>query len=932
MGLMSMTQSDLSQREHARLHALKRYHVLDTPREPAFDDLTALAAIICGVPIAFISFVDAHRLWLKSMIGIELSEASRTDSLCSHAIEQSSTLIIKDLLSDSRFSKNHLVTSATAARYYAGQPLVTHDGHAIGVLCVMDTKPRELTAQQILSLQQLSRQAMFLLENRFNLSQLDHTNQILDRTSQMAKVGGWELDLLNATLHWTPEVFAIHELPPTKTPTLEEALGFYTEAAQQELKQAIDLAIAEHREWDLELPFVTAKKNEIWVRAQGKAIFDGGRPICLEGSFQDITAQKLAQIKLTWVNRALHLLRYCNQALLHVKEVERLIHEICELIVNEGGYSFAWVGEVDLDNNTHIVPLGFFGNGENYLKDNHLSWQPDTRIGNGPCGEAIRTGKMVCNDDIQTSASQHTQLLRTYGYSSVISLPLKDDTDHTIGLLAIYSNQSHQHSEEELALISNLSENLALGIVQIRRETERRKVTTAISKIANALNAVSNDDFFEQLVYNMIGTLNASAGYVARLHTEPLLKLQTLAVVVDERVEPNFEFAVSDSLSQSLFDEDSVKIIRANAHTHPVFKHLSLMRFYPYEAFAGFRLSNSQNETFGLIFVFFKNKISESLEYLVRSTVTIFASRTASEIERIDDAFKIQERAALLDKSRDAMIVRDMNNKVTYWNHAAQSLYGWSESEALHADIVTLLQIDAEEFAHSSQQLLEYGEWFGDRVEYHKNGHPMVVEIRSTLVRDKFGNPRSIFSIKNDITDRKHKENEIRKLAYHDTLTQLPNRRLFLEKLVQAIATCHTTEKYAALFFIDLDNFKTLNDMHGHEVGDLLLQQVAIRLTSQVRDNDIVARLGGDEFVVLIEQIATDAETAKQNICNIATKLLKAFHLPFELQSLTHPATPSIGAKIFSRADRDPDQIIKQADMAMYASKKRGRNQFNLVD
>lgn len=929
MNVMSMVKPHLTHNEHARLHALQRYQILDTASETAFDDLTALTAIVCGAPVAFISFVDAERIWLKSLLGIDISEASQTNSLCNSTIECTSTMIVKDLLSDSRFSKHPLLTSVSAVRFYAGQPLVTHDGHVIGALCVMDNKPRELTTQQILSLEQLSRQVMSLLELRFNHMQLDHTNQILDRTSQLAKVGGWALDLLTAKLHWTPEVFAIHELPPPHTPTLEEAISFYTEEAQQQLKQAIDLAIAEQQEWDLELPFVTAGQRNIWVRAQGQAIFEQGRPVRLEGSFQDITEQKLDQIKLNWVNRALHLLRHCNQALLHAKDESELIHQICALIVDKGGYSFAWVGAVDQENNTEIRPLGFHGNGANYLNDNHLSWQTNSKIGNGPCGAAIRTGKMVCNDDIQTSTSEHTQLLRNYGYSSVISLPLKDDAARTIGLLALYSNQPHQHSKEELALIDNLSENLASGLVKIRRETERRKVSSAITKLAKALSAVSNDDFFEKLVYNMISTLNASAGYVARLASDPQLKLQTLAVVVDDKLEPNFEFAVSETLSKSLFDEDSVKIIRANAHSHPVFKHLSLMRYYPFEAFAGFRLHNSNNENFGLIFVFFKDKISESLEYLVRSTVAIFASRTASEFERIDDAVRIQERAALLDKSRDAMSVRDMNNKITYWNHAAQSLYGWSEQEALHADISTLLQINAEEFAHATQQLLEYGEWFGDRVEYHKDGHAMVVEIHSTLVRDKFGNPRSIFSIKNNITDRKHKENEIRKLAYHDTLTQLPNRRLFLEKLVQAIATCRRTEKYGALLFIDLDNFKSLNDTHGHEAGDLLLKQVAQRLTTQVRDSDIVARLGGDEFVVLIEHVSTDANTAHENIGNIATKLLQAFQAPFELENLTHQTTPSIGAKIFGSDDSDPDQILKQADIAMYASKKRGRNQFN---
>lgn len=420
-----MVKSDLTHNEHARLHALQRYQILDTASETAFDDLTALTAIICGAPIAFISFVDTERVWLKSILGIELSEASRTNSLSNITIAQPSTMIVKDLLSDSRFFRHPLVTGASAVRFYAGQPLITHDGHAIGALCVMDNKPRELTAQQISSLEQLSRQVMSLLELRFNLIQLDQTSQILDRTSHLAKVGGWALDLATAKLDWTPEVFAIHELPPPHTPTLEEAFTFYPSEARLQLKQAIDHAMTSHQEWDLELPFITAKLRDRWVRAQGKAVFEHGSPIRLEGSFQDITDQKLDQIKLTWVNRALHLLRHCNQALLHAKVESELIHQICSLIVDKGGYSFAWVGSVDQSKNTDINPQGFYGNGEHYLQENLLSWQTNTKIGNGPCGAAIRSGKVVCNDDIQTSTSEHTQLLRAYGYSSVISLDRK---------------------------------------------------------------------------------------------------------------------------------------------------------------------------------------------------------------------------------------------------------------------------------------------------------------------------------------------------------------------------------------------------------------------------------------------------------------------------------------------------------------------------
>lgn len=924
-----MAKPLLSHKEQARLLALKRYQILDTPTETAFDDITELAASICGVPIASISFVDADRLWFKSMTGLAATEAPRVHSLCGQAIEHTAPLIIKDILADGRFTQNKLVSGSIGVRFYAGQPLITHDGFALGTLCILDYKPRELTNQQIESLAKLARQVVMQLEHRFNLIQLDHMSQILDRTSHMARIGGWELDLATSQLHWTKEVFAIHGLPEGNTPSLDEALSFYTADGQKQIKQAIARAISHQQAWDLELPFITAQKHEIWVRAQGTAIIENGQAVRLVGAFQDISAQKHDQIKLTWVNRALQLLRHCNQSLLHVRDERALIQEICKLIVEEGGYAFAWVGAVDQKNNTRIQPLGTHGNGEIYLAENSLSWQADTPIGNGPCGQAIRNGSMVWSDDIQSSTSPHTQLLRNYGYRSVVSLPLKDDTDEVIGLLAIYGEQAHQHSAEELSLLGNLADNLALGIVKIRREDERRRVSLAISKLAKALSAVSNDDFFEQLVFNMINTLNADGGYVARLMDIPALRLQTLAVVVDAEVKPNFEYPVSATMSEALFGDDSVKIIRADAYKHPVFRHLSLMRFYPYEAFAGFRLHNANHESFGLIFVFFKDKISESLEYLVRSTVAIFASRTASELERIEDAVRIQERAALIDKSHDAMIVRDMSHRVTYWNHAAQSLYGWSEQDVLHQPLDQLLGINPEEHAHATQQLLEYGEWFGDRVEYHKEGRAMVIETHATLVRDKFGEPRSIFSINNDITDRKHRENEIRKMAYHDTLTQLPNRRLFIEKLVQALAACQKHGKYGALFFIDLDNFKRLNDTHGHEAGDQLLQQVGQRLAALMRDSDMVARLGGDEFVILIDHIALDLETTQSSVSKIASKLLHTFEPPFDLDTVLYHSSPSIGAKLFGMEDQDPDLVLKQADMAMYASKKNGRNQFN---
>lgn len=150
--------------EAERLEALRQYRVLDTPSEDAYDDITALAAYICDVPIALISLVDADRQWFKSKVGLEASETSRDVSFCAHAILDQDIMVINDTLDDERFIDNPLVTCAPNIRFYAGVPLITPDGHPIGTLCIIDHRPRELSESQIKTLEALARQVVMQLE------------------------------------------------------------------------------------------------------------------------------------------------------------------------------------------------------------------------------------------------------------------------------------------------------------------------------------------------------------------------------------------------------------------------------------------------------------------------------------------------------------------------------------------------------------------------------------------------------------------------------------------------------------------------------------------------------------------------------------------------------------------------------------------------
>jgi diguanylate cyclase (GGDEF)-like protein len=179
---------------------------------------------------------------------------------------------------------------------------------------------------------------------------------------------------------------------------------------------------------------------------------------------------------------------------------------------------------------------------------------------------------------------------------------------------------------------------------------------------------------------------------------------------------------------------------------------------------------------------------------------------------------------------------------------------------------------------------------------------------------------------------RKSAENEIQSLAFYDPLTHLPNRRLLLDRLRQALASSTRSGREGALLFIDLDNFKTLNDTLGHDIGDLLLQQVADRLTSSVREGDTVARLGGDEFVVMLEDLSEqDLEAAAQTEV-IGEKILATLNQLYQLGTHDHHSTPSIGITLFNDHQRDIEELLKQADIAMYQAKKSGRNAMRFFD
>ena len=180
-----------------------------------------------------------------------------------------------------------------------------------------------------------------------------------------------------------------------------------------------------------------------------------------------------------------------------------------------------------------------------------------------------------------------------------------------------------------------------------------------------------------------------------------------------------------------------------------------------------------------------------------------------------------------------------------------------------------------------------------------------------------------------DITPRKLAEQEIHQLAFYDALTGLPNRRMLMDRLDEALAATSRSQRYGAVLFIDMDNFKAINDLLGHAVGDLLLIEAAARVGHCLRESDMVARLGGDEFVVLVASVPGDSGLAAQRIALIAEKIRASLSAPYQLKGHERHSSPSIGVAMFVGSDQgSADVVLRQADMAMYRAKDSGRNTF----
>lgn len=512
--------------------------------------------------------------------------------------------------------------------------------------------------------------------------------------------------------------------------------------------------------------------------------------------------------------------------------------------------------------------------------------------GVGSCGTAAATGVRVIVEDIKTHPywALYQELAASADLASCWSEPIISSAGQVLGTFAIYHRKVNQPTSADINVIEQAAQLASIAI-------ERKKTDVLLAAREARLSAIINSEPECIKIVDAKGRLKEmNPAGLAMIEADTFD--QVAGQIVGNLVAPEYRRA---------FIEMHQKVIAGEA---------KLLEF----EIIGLKGKRSWVETHAV-------PLQENNGEVVHLAVTRdITARKQAELQL--------QIAATAFESQEGMMVTDANNVILRVNSAFTKITGYSAAEAV-GQTPGLLNSGRQNksfYQTMWENLSNKGLWEGEIWNRRKSGEIYPEHLSITAVKDSNGNVSNYVASLTDITMSKAATEEIKSLAFYDPLTQLPNRRLLLDRLSQAIASSTRTGKKGALLFLDLDHFKTLNDTVGHDVGDILLQQVARRLVKCVREGDTVARLGGDEFVVLLEDLSEHMVEAATQTEVIGEKILSALGQLYILGTYEYWSTVSVGATLLHSNKDEWESLLKQADIAMYQAKSDGRNLLRFYD
>ena len=634
------------------------------------------------------------------------------------------------------------------------------------------------------------------------------------------------------------------------------------------------------------------------------------------GAIFNIDNQRYKTREHEMLIRTLKLVSECSTMLVQAVDEQALLDGICRLAVQTGGYRMAWIGFVEHDAEKSVSMRSHSGVEEGYISSLKISWS-DTLLGRGSIGKSIRTKATIVNHDYEHNPSMQPwrEAALQRGYRSSITLPLVIHND-VIGILNIHSKDLFAFSQLEVVLLEELASTLSYGIetLRTRRKIEATQIALKKENEKN-LTFLHNASDGIHILDEYGNVLEVSDSFCAMLGYQR-----------DEMIGAN----VSNWEAQ-LFGDDLTKQIKW------LFESPERTQFETLHRRKNNTIIPVEISTYLLEFDGKKTLFNSSRDISERKNIERSLNEKQQQLIEREEQYR-----NLVNNLHTAIVVHAPDTSIIFSNPRSWELLGLSEDELLGKVAIDPSWCFMDE-QHNIISAADYpvnkviadlksitGLVLGIKSSTNQTETWVLVNAFPELSLD--GNLKQVVVHFEDITERKQANEKIYHLAFFDDLTSLPNRRLLMDRLHIALDSSARNKKYGAVLFIDMDKFKTINDILGHDFGDLLLIEVANRILLTLRKTDTVARLGGDEFVVILQDVDTDIKLASQKIATISEKIRLALTTPYLLKGNEQHSSPSIGVAMFCDAQESPDSLLRQADMAMYKAKDAGRNAFRFFN
>ena len=735
-----------------------------------------------------------------------------------------------------------------------------------------------------------------------DITELKDTTETLRQSAERMQLvidatndGIWDWNILTHEDYFSPRWKEIVGCRDDELPNLDSVFFDLIHPDDKSLiAQAITQHFENHEPFQAEIRLRHKDGSYRWVFTRGEAMRDAnGRPVRMLGSVTDISDRKKVQEALE------NSLEFSKNLISSMQNGFS--------VLDKNGYA------VDV-NPAFLRMIGFSREELIGVRAPHPYWPP----------EEYETIDAAFQKTLKGEASSFELIfMRKNGerFPVIISASaVKDLKGNIVSYIATVKDIT-ERKQAEIALLKSEKQL----VIELERRVQTEKI---IQHVAAAISFDTGETFLQHLVVELAQSFGASYAFVGVSDDLNQQIINTLSVYAHGKIADNFCYP--------LLHTPCANVVNKFTCVHPeqvakLFPEDKLLQDMGIESYVGAPMFDAAGQPLGLIVVLDTKPMKETA--VLVQILEIFAARAATEIIRLRQEQQLRIAATAFE-SQESLMITDVNGVILRVNKAFTKSTGYTAEEAL-GQTPRLLKSgrhDADFYRAMWDIINRDGSWQGEVWDRRKDGEIYPKWLTISTVKDDKGIVTHYVGAHLDITARKAAEKEIYLLAYYDPLTRLPNRRLLMDRLQQVLTSSSRSGRVSALLLIDLDNFKSLNDTLGHQIGDQLLVQVAQRLQSTVRDEDTVARLGGDEFIVILAGLSEQPTEAAAKAEAIGEKVLAAINLPFQLDSNEYHGTASIGITLFNDNRQAMDDLIKQADIAMYQAKKFGRNMLRFFD